>query len=558
MQVPSVLTSVVSVTLCTAHSVAKRVRLVGALMCIFDALSGTLWAVALPSALWSGAPSASPEAHQTELFRTKLNRKVFECRVLHAMLKFFRKGRKSLSGLSFFQRYRDRPTTDSELGPQPWNLPLPPDIMNHIIDTYNDIPVDIPTIFALAQSYPVLQLFCLSKIFQNLHISCMACRNFLTFELLAHVIQAYPFVLERVKSLTLEGPFERKQLTGSSYVLSQITERSHNLVRLSLAHSIRTWEDLNEILRKHILILLSQSRLHTVALCFYWIPIELLNHLPDLKRLEVDRFPERPALDIVPVRECKVKVEELALINVCGVGAKPILHARSPFDFSTLKVFEVHKGWMVDIQEIVNISAASLCKLVLDVCDDQNIDLGVLSCLEHITLSVQIESFSQLHLSNGDVIQQTYFPLPPAQLQFISKTLATCKPHNSIETIRLVISPFHLEDVVPCDWLSLDSLFECPGTWEVLKEVSLITVPHGANIHEVLSEHCLEQVEPVRMPCLDGRGVMVKWFQHVKRGNLAQRGGHDAVGAAATRDFAILAEQWRRPGQLSISFLSYR
>jgi hypothetical protein len=92
----------------------------------------------------------------------------------------------------------------------------------------------------------------------------------------------------------------------------------------------------------------------------------------------------------------------------------------------------------------------------------------------------------------------------------------------------------------------------------VLKEVSLITVPHGANIHEVLSEHCLEQVEPVRMPCLDGRGVMVKWFQHVKRGNLAQRGGHDAVGAAATRDFAILAEQWRRPGQLSISFLSYR
>jgi hypothetical protein len=288
------------------------------------------------------------------------------------MLKFFRRGRKSLSGLSFFQRYRDRPTTDSELGPQPWNLPLPPDIMNHIIDTYNDIPIDIPTILALAQSYPVLQLFCLSKIFQNLHISCMACRNFLTFELLAHVIQAYPFVLERVKSLTLEGPFERKQLTGSSYVLSQITERSHNLVRLSLAHSIRTWEDLNEILRKHILILLSQSRLHTVALCFYWIPIELLNHLPDLKRLEVDRFPERPALDIVPVRECKVKVEELALINVCGVGAKPILHARSPFDFSTLKVFEVHKGWMVDIQEIVNISAASLCKLVLDVCDDQS------------------------------------------------------------------------------------------------------------------------------------------------------------------------------------------
>ena len=246
--------------------------------------------------------------------------------------------------------------------------------MNHIIDTYNDIPNDIATILALAQSYPVLQPFCFSKLFQNLHItgSWTARRKFLNFKFLAHVIQVYPFVLERVKSLTLEGRFKRKQLIGSSYVLSQITERSHNLVRLSLAHSIRAWEDINETLRKHILILLSQSRLHTVALCFYWIPIELLNHLPDLKRLEVDSFPEYPALDIVPVRARKVKVEELALIDVDSAEEKPILHPKSPFDFSTLKVFEVHEGWMLDIQEIVNISAASLRKLVLDVCDDQS------------------------------------------------------------------------------------------------------------------------------------------------------------------------------------------
>lgn len=288
------------------------------------------------------------------------------------MLKSFRKGRKSLSRASIFQRFRKRTSTDSELGPTHWNLPLPPDIMDHIIDTYNDIPIDIPTILALAQSYPVLQPFCFSKIFQNLYISCMAGRTFPDFEFLAHVIQAYPFVLERVKSLTLEGPFERRHLTGSSYVLSQITERSHNLGRLSLAHSIRTWEDLNETLRKHILILLSQNRLHTVALCFYWIPVELLNHLPDLKRLEVDRLPNRSALNVVPVRARKVKVEELALINVYGIGAKPILHPKSPFDFSTLRVFEAHKGWMVDIQEIVNTSAASLRKLVLDVCDNQS------------------------------------------------------------------------------------------------------------------------------------------------------------------------------------------
>jgi hypothetical protein len=292
--------------------------------------------------------------------------------VLHSMLKFFRKGRKSLSRLSFFQRFRKRPITDSELGPTCWNLPLPPDIMNLVIDTYNDIPIDIPTILALAQSYPVLQPFCFSKIFQNLHISGLARRNFLSFKFLAQVIQVYPCVLDRVKSLTLEGKFKRKQLTGSSYVLSQITERSHNLVRLSLAHSIRTWEEINETLRKHILILLSQSHLRTVALCSYWIPIELLNHLPDLKRLEVDSFPERSALDVVTVRAREVKVEELALIDVDGAEMNPILHFKSPFDFSTLKVFEVHEGWMLDIQEIVDISAASLRKLVLDVCDDQS------------------------------------------------------------------------------------------------------------------------------------------------------------------------------------------
>ena len=289
-----------------------------------------------------------------------------------AMLKFFRKGQESLSRLSSFQRFRNRPIPDSELGPTHWNLPLPPDIMNHIIDTYHDIPMDTPTILALARSYPVLQPFCFSKIFENLHISCMGSRNFIAFESLAYVIQVYPFLLERVKSLTLEGPFQRKQLTGSSYFFSQIAERGYNLVRLSLAHSIRTWEEINQTLRKHILILLSQSRLHTLTLCFYWIPIELLNHLPDLKRLEVDRLPHRPALDIVPVRARKVKVEELALIDVTGPRAKPILHPKSPFDFSTLKVFEVHKGWMSDIQEIINISAASLSKLVLDVCDSQS------------------------------------------------------------------------------------------------------------------------------------------------------------------------------------------
>ena len=288
------------------------------------------------------------------------------------MLKFFRKGQKSLSRVSFFQRFRNRPIPDSELGPTHWNLPLPPDIMNHIIDTYNDIPMDTPTILALARSYPVLQPFCFSKIFENLHISCMGHRIFLDFEFLAYVIQGYPFVLERVKSLTLEGPFQRKQLTGSSYFFSEIAERGYNLVRLNLAHSIGTWEEINQTLRKHILILLSQSRLHTVNLCYYWIPIELLNHLPDLKRLEVDRLPHRPALDIVPVRARKVKVEELALIDVTGPRAKPILHPKSPFDFSTLKVFEVHKGWMSDIQEIINISAASLSKLVLDVCDSQS------------------------------------------------------------------------------------------------------------------------------------------------------------------------------------------
>jgi len=168
-------------------------------------------------------------------------------------------------------------------------------------------------------------------------------RNFLSFEFLAQVIQVHPSVLERVKSLMLEGPFKRKQLTGSSYVLSQIAERSHNLVRLSLAHSTR-WQEINETLRKHILILLSQSRLHTVALNGHLISIELLDHLPDLKRLEVDSFLIPSSSDIVPVPAHKVKVEELVLINVFDIGMKTILHPKSPFDFSTLKVFEVHKG----------------------------------------------------------------------------------------------------------------------------------------------------------------------------------------------------------------------
>jgi hypothetical protein len=287
---------------------------------------------------------------------------------IHAMLKFFHKGRKSLSRVSFFQRFGKAPTTDSELGPTDWNLPLPPDIMYHIIDTYNDIPIDIPTILALAQSYPVLRSFCFSKIFQNLHITA-GTRTLLTFKFLADVIQEHPFVFERMESLTLEGRFTRKELTGSSYILSQITERSHNLVRLCLSGNYK-WEESNKTLREHILILLSQSRLHTFTLGPYGIPIELLSHLPDLKRLEISPFFESipSTSDNVPVLARQVKVEELVLI--CIPTLSPSLDFSSLFDFSSLKVFEVQEPWILHVQEILKTSAASLRKLVLDLYDD--------------------------------------------------------------------------------------------------------------------------------------------------------------------------------------------
>jgi len=282
------------------------------------------------------------------------------------MLKFFRQGRKSLPRVSFPQRFRNWFITDSELGPIHWNLPLPPDIMDHIIDTYNDIPIDIPTILALGQSYPVLRPFCFSKLFQNLHIST---GNSLTFEFLADVIQEYPFVLERVESLTLEGQFKRKELTGSSYVLSQITERSHNLGRLCLFHNYR-WEESNKTLREHILILLSQSRLHTFALRPYGIPIEALSHLPDLKRFEITPFFELVPLasDSVRVWARQVKVEELVLIGIPTYC--PPLDFSSLFDFSSLKVLEVQDPWVLDVQEVLKDSAASLRKLELDLYDD--------------------------------------------------------------------------------------------------------------------------------------------------------------------------------------------
>lgn len=418
------------------------------------------------------------------------------------MLKFFRKGRKSLSRLSLFQRFRKQPSTDSELMFTQWNLPLPPDIMNHIIDTYNDIPVDVPTILALAQSYPVLRPFCFSKIFQNLDIST---GSLLTFEFFADVIQKYPFVLERMESLTLEGQFKRKELTGSSYVLSQITERSQNLGRLCLSMNNR-WEECNETFREHLVVLLSQSRLHTFVLWPYGVPIDLLRHLPDLKRLEITPFFQLTpsGSDTIPVWARRVKVEELVLIGI-NTFCSP-LDFSSLFDFSDLKVLEVREPWIVHVQEILAISAASLRKLELYLYDALDVDLGILSCLEHITLSVRFECFTQTHHANGDV-SRTYDPPPSAQLQLISRTLATCQPHNNIEKIHLSIHSYYIEDLPgPSDWLSLDSLFWWPGTWKALDQVSLVTVPNNTKTPEIL-----EWAAPIELPCLMGRGVMVKW-----------------------------------------------
>jgi len=234
------------------------------------------------------------------------------------MLDRFR-SRKMPSSASLLQRFhtifkrRGQPTTQSEQNPHSsdlaiqsneWNIPLPPDLMYHIIDTY----LATSTIIPLYVAFPVLRSYCHPQRYRHI---------------IVYIEKGWE-------------PSQKLFMEKARGVLSLVSDLTHDLTSIHLDIRVR-WSELDEYAKVYICALLQRSGLRSVTLKNCDIPVNLLGVVQNLKTLDVDASLGRPDNVSLSENRGKVYVEEVCLdgdLQYCLIGPG------TPFNWSRLRAIK--------------------------------------------------------------------------------------------------------------------------------------------------------------------------------------------------------------------------
>ncbi|EDR02862.1 uncharacterized protein LACBIDRAFT_332053 [Laccaria bicolor S238N-H82] len=312
-----------------------------------------------------------------------------------------------------------------------WNIPLPPDLMYHIIDTY----LATSTIMALCAAFPVLWSYCHPHTYQ--HITVYIYEGRLPEKLFIRIqLSQCPPALGNSISLSNLDDFGYAGAEKAHGVLSLVSDLTHDLTSISLHIGVR-WDELDKYVKLYVFALLQRSGLRSVTLNKCDIPVNRLRVLNNLQTLDV-------------VLELEIDGED---------------------------------GYI-------------------------DLDLGILTDLRQITISIKLTYFFEqtMYENSG-----TYFSVMP--FRWVRYVLASCNKRNTVEKIVLIMSTVghRFEDLRQCDWLSVDKIFEREGTWMSLKEVLVVNcdVNKNCNYRELRPDQ-LEYIEAIPTPSLQARGV-IKW-----------------------------------------------
>ena len=189
------------------------------------------------------------------------------------MLNRFR-SRKMPSSPSLLQRFhtmfkrRGKPTT--HIQSNEWNIPLPPDLMYHIIDTY----LATSTVIALCVAFPVLRPYCHPQPYR--HITVYICKGWSRSQnlLIKIGLSKCPPTLEQEDSILLStlddlGYAGTEKARG---ILSLVSDLTHDITSIHL-HTIEKWNKLDEYVKVYIIALLQRSGLCSVKLTYCDIPV---------------------------------------------------------------------------------------------------------------------------------------------------------------------------------------------------------------------------------------------------------------------------------------------
>lgn len=289
--------------------------------------------------------------------------------------------------------------------------------MCHIIDSY----LATSTIIPLYLAFPVLRPYCHSR-----HITIYIREAWKPHQTIYFKIgiSKCPPTREQDDSMFLStlddiGYAGTKKNRG---FLSLVSDLTHDLISIELDITVR-WEKLDEYVQGYIFALLQRTGLCSVKLEYCDIPVDLLSVVQNLKTLDVDMSLGRPDYVSLSGEREKVYVEEVRLrggLPYCLIGAG------TPFDWSRLRVIDYY-GYHNGPQPLLQLCSSSLQMLHLEFYDeDAYINLGVLTDLRHLTLSISLSyTVEQTAYTNPG----TYSSIAP--FLCIPYILASCNGHTS-------------------------------------------------------------------------------------------------------------------------------
>ena len=231
-----------------------------------------------------------------------------------------------------------------------WNIPLPPDIMYHIIDTY----LASSTIIALCVAFPVLRP-------PYRHITVYIRQAWVPPQKLYIKIglskcpeQDNSILLSTLDDLGHAGTKKERGM------LSLVSDLTHDLASIHLDITVR-WNELEKYVKVYIFALLQRSGLRSVTLKGCDIPVNQLGVVQNLQTLDVDNSLGRPDNVSLLGKSGKVYVEEVRLrggLQYCLIGPG------TPFNWSRLRVIDYY-GYRGSPQGLLELCSSSLQALEL-------------------------------------------------------------------------------------------------------------------------------------------------------------------------------------------------
>ncbi|KAF8186629.1 hypothetical protein BJ912DRAFT_805870, partial [Pholiota molesta] len=373
--------------------------------------------------------------------------------------------------------------------PISWQLPLPYDVIFHIINSYL---LDVrPTLYNLSATCLSLAALCRPLRFRTVTISTQARNSPTACERLATFLSESPEVIDYIQDLRVldHGMMFQgsRPITVEEECLCYILTRPYpNLKRLELSLHV-VWTLLPPQVQHAFGRLLSLPTLQALSLEHVRIPVDLLSYLQSLQSLEIRGEISPPCRnDAYPNTHSTPRMLKYYDPSISGYISENIFSANSALVLDKLEHLEVraavhhfrflqthfqnHYRTLTTLKVCPFNRFIEECKCALSqrfifFNQASPLDLKCLAYLKSLVLYVDISEARY----NTDTLQG----IARNGFWWMLNTLQTCSQPSLVESVEIVIGVNDLALTKTCPWEEVERvLHPCIG-WQRLKELHI-------------------------------------------------------------------------------------